>query len=193
MEKDAFAERKRAQEEDYFRKRENELVARMRRKTELERERQMLAESTGIADENALMELQELGYTATNIALLQLVPMVQVAWAEGNISANERELIFAVARSRSIEEGSPAHTELSLWLNERPSEAFFDRSLRLLGRTIQLLPEESRVLQKRELVANCTKVAEASGSLIGFLSASRKVSKEEHETLGYIVRELEQL
>ena len=49
------------------------------------------------------------------------------------------------------------------------------------------------MLQKRDLVANCTKVAEASGNLIGFLTSGKKVSKEEHETLGYIVRELEQL
>jgi hypothetical protein len=193
MEKDAFAERKRAQEEDYFRKRENELVEKMRRKTELERERQKLAESTGITDETALLELQSLGFTPETTALLYIAPLVQVGWAEGTISAAERELIFAAARSHSIEEGSPAYSELSLWLNERPADDFFEKSLRLFKLLLRQLPTETLEARKSEVIANCTKVAEASGSLIGFLNARKRVSTEERDTLSTIVRELEEI
>ncbi len=191
--KDAFAERKRAQEEDYFRKREAELVEKMRRKTELERQRQLLAETTGITDEKALQQLQDWGYKPDTIPLLYIAPLLQVAWAEGNVSGGERDLILEAARSHSIAEGSPAYAELSLWLNVRPSEDFLEKSLRLLKLLMQQLPMESRVMQKRELIANCTKVAEATGSLMGFISASKRVSKEERHTLTRIVQELEEI
>src|SRR5262249_20517245 len=51
---DAFADRGRALEEEYFRKREQELIEKLRRRAAAEATRQQLSEQAGVADEEIL-------------------------------------------------------------------------------------------------------------------------------------------
>ena len=41
---------------------------------------------TGLSDPELLRDLNELGFTPETVTLLPLVPIVQVAWAEGGVS-----------------------------------------------------------------------------------------------------------
>ena len=145
----------------------------------------------GTTDADIMVTLQELGYTRATVSVLHLVPLVQVAWAEGNVSKNERELILEAARARGVEAGSEAHEHLTGWLNERPSEEFFERTLSVIGALLQMLPSEQREIGKRDLVSYCTKVAEVSGGLIGFVRRSSRVCKEERELLARIAADLD--
>lgn len=185
--KDAFADRRRTQEEDYFRKREQELIANMRRRAADEANRQRITEVTGIADEALLQELQALGYTPETVALLQLGPLVQVAWVDGGVSDRERDLIVEAARSRAIEEGSEADRQLAEWLATRPSDEAFSTALRAIKAMLQGRPPDEREATRRDLLSSCTDIASASGGVLGF----RKVSEEERELLARIDRELE--
>jgi len=187
-EKDAFADRKRAQEEEYFRKKEQELIAKMRRRAEAEAERQRMAEATGIADEEVLRDLQELGYTRESVTLLHLAPLVQVAWGEGKVTERERELILEVARLRGVAEGQPAYQKLTEWLDHRPSEEFFQKTLRLLRAVLEALPPEQQQDTRRDLVSYCTQVAAASGGILGL---GNKISEAEQALLERIAAELE--
>ena len=189
--KGALVDRKRTVEEEYFRKQELELIERMRQRTAQENERQELAATLGVTDAEILNTLQEMGYTRATVLLLYLVPLVQVAWAEGSVSKSERELILEAARLRGIETGSAAYEQLIGWLNERPSEEFFERTLRVINALLQALPPEQREASKRDLVAFCTQVAGISGGLAGFLSFGGKVCKEERELLERIAAQLE--
>src|SRR5688572_10184253 len=126
-EKDAFASRKKGQEEEYFRKQEQALIEQMRARQQAEAERQQMAEALGLADDEILRELQALGYTRETVSLLHLAPLVQVAWAEGKMTEGERRLIHDLARSRNIEAGSPVDQRLTEWLDQRPAEDFFER------------------------------------------------------------------
>jgi hypothetical protein len=102
-EKEAFAKREHWLEETYFRKKEQELIEKIRRRRELK-------EATGAAEEEILNDLQALGYTRETVErLLHLMPLVQVAWAEGFVTKRERERIFEVAGLRGVAEGTPAH------------------------------------------------------------------------------------
>ena len=66
-----------------------------------------------------------LSSSLTAARLLPFVPPIQVAWAEGDVSTQERKLIVDLARSRGILEGTPADLELARWLATRPSDAMF--------------------------------------------------------------------
>lgn len=187
----AFNELKNVREEDYFHRREQEFIERLRRRMALEAECRELAETLGLNDRELLRTLQEMGYRRATVRLLYLVPLVQVAWAEGSVSRGERELILKAARLRGIEPGSAAYERLTEWLNERPSEEFFERTLRLISAMLQALPPEEREADKRDLVAYCTRVAEVSGGLVGFVGLGGRVCREERELLERIAAELE--
>ena len=55
--------------------------------------RRQLGERTGLTDPALIAELEALGFTPDTVALLPLVPVVQVAWAEGGVSTKERALV----------------------------------------------------------------------------------------------------
>src|SRR5688500_15237707 len=99
-----LAERGRSLEEDYFRRRDRELIERMRAAAAADAARKELGSVTGLNDAD-VDELRTLGFTPDTIGLLPLVPLLQVAWAEGGVSAEERTLIVQLARSRGIGEG----------------------------------------------------------------------------------------
>ena len=111
-EKDSFAERGRALEDEYFQKRDRELIEKMRKATAAEESRAGLSAKTGLTDPALVQQLQELGFTPDTVVLLPLVPLVQVAWAEGGVTESERALVLKLARSRGIAEGSAADRQL---------------------------------------------------------------------------------
>lgn len=186
-ERDAFADRGRALEEEYFRKREQELIEKLRQRAAADATRRQLSEHAGVADEEILQDLQDLGYTPETVSLLHLVPLVQMAWAEGGVSGRERELIVEAARARGIEAGSPADALLTQWLTTRPSELMFERNLRAIRAILESRPESEREASRNDLLSTATAIAEASGGMLGF----RAVSAEERAVLARISQELE--
>jgi hypothetical protein len=186
-EKDAFSDRRRSQEEEYFHKREQELIAKMRQRGADEANRKQLAERTGIGDETLLQELQAAGYTSETVVLVDLLPMVQVAWADGSISTRERDVIVEKARGRAVEQGSEADRKLTAWLTERPAEEAFDTALRAMSAMLQAQSQNEREARSQDLLSSCTNIASASGGVLGF----GKVSDEEQALLDRIKRALE--
>jgi hypothetical protein len=184
---DGLAGRRRALEEQYFQKREQELLEKLRRRGEEAAGRRRLAEQTGVADEEILQDLQQLGYTPDTVMLLHLVPLLQMAWAEGSVSDRERSLILEAARSRGIVEGSPADRQLGQWLADRPSDIFFENTLRAVAAILHERPAEEREASERDLLSYCTAIASASGGILGF----GKVSEDERELLARITNELQ--
>jgi hypothetical protein len=176
MADDPLSDRRRTNEEDYFRKRDRELVEKIRRAQAAEATRRDLGARTGLTDPDMLAELQELGFTPETVSLLPLVPIIETAWAEGGVSPDERALIVDVARSRGIAPGTLADQQLTFWLDRQPSPDVFARATRLIG---AMLGTDARSgLSAQELIKYCEDIAAASGGLFGLgrVSASEKAT-----------------
>jgi tellurite resistance protein len=177
---DIFAERGRSLEEEYFRKKDRELVEKMRQAAAAAQTRAELGARIGVNDPQLLEELEALGFTPDTVALLPLVPVVQVAWAEGGVSAAERNLIVKLARARGIAEGSAADLQLADWLNRRPAQDVFSRATRLIS--AMLAAPGQQQLSAEDLVKHCEAIASASGGMFGI----NRVSAEERQLLSSI-------
>lgn len=178
----------REKEEDYFRRREAELLEEIRRKKAARKEREEIGRAAGIDDERVAAELSACGYSRETIPLLHLVPLIQVAWADGKISEDERRHILEASRLHGIEDGSGAARQLASWLESKPGEEFFRRSLRAIRAILQALEPQSGKPRTNDLLTLCLKVASASGGLFGI---GRKVSREENNLLAEIAAELD--
>src|SRR5262245_47050011 len=163
-EKDKFAEREHWLEEEYFGRNNQELIKKLRERRAHEADRQKMAEMMGVDDQEVLEALQDLGYTSETIPLLHIVPLVEVAWAEGGVADRERGMIFRIAEARGVQPGSVAHEMLAHWLENRPSERFFDNSLRAIRVIFDLRPEEQRLAGRRDLITYCSEIASAVSS-----------------------------
>jgi hypothetical protein len=183
--KEFLADRRRTQEEEYFQRQEQQLIANLHQRGSDDAARRSMAERTGILDQDVLQELSTLGYTPETVTLLHLVPLLQVAWAEGGVSDREQTLIVEAARMRGIESGSAADIQLATWLAERPSTEFFEQTLNVIGRILRARPLEERDTRQHDLLSYCRAIASASGGVLGF----GKVSPEEERALARIAQE----
>jgi hypothetical protein len=84
---DGITDHIRAHEDEYFRKKDRELVEMLRKADADAKARAALEEQTGLHDPDMLRELDLLGFTPDTVALLPLVPVLQVAWAKEGISS----------------------------------------------------------------------------------------------------------
>ena len=185
--KEFLGDRRRTQEEEYFQRREQELIAKLQQRAREDATRGRLAERAGVADQEILRDLDMLGFTPETVMLLHLVPLLQVAWAEGSVSDGEQALMVEAARARGIEAGSAADSQLATWLATRPSLDFFEGTLRAIVAILQARPPEQREASRRELLSSCTAIASASGGVLGV----GKLSPQERNVLAHISQVLE--
>jgi len=178
---------KRAKEEEYFQRKEEKLIEKMRQRARSEAERLQISAASGVTDEEILLALQELGFDRETVLLLHLVPLVHVAWIDGHVSGRERERLFEAAQLRGVKEASPAHRQLSDWLDRRPSEEFFRKTLRAIRDMLQALPLEEQKSRRQDLVTYSTEIAKASGGIFGLGS---KISEAEQRLIEQIAKEL---
>lgn len=184
---ETFDEFRKANEEERFRQKEQELIEQLRRRTQRQAERQEISEITGIADEEILRTLQELGYTRETIGLLHLVPLAQIAWASGSVTTQERALALRLSEWRGVEKDSPAWRQLNCWLDERPTDEFFLTTLRIIRHILDSETGKPYATSRADLISFCMRIATASG---GFLGVGNKISEGEQLALDQIVEEL---
>jgi hypothetical protein len=180
-----LAERGRSLEEEYFRKKDRELIEKMRRAAAADTARQGLQAKTGLQDPELVAELEALGFTPDTVVLLPLVPLIQVAWAEGGVTDAERKLITDLARKRGVAQGDAADRQLAEWLSHRPSDDVFARVTRLV-RAVLASPTQQGAMSGEELVKLSEDIANASGGVFGL----KRISAEERALLTELARAL---
>lgn len=172
----------------YFLQQERQLLERMRRKSEQEAHTLRLMEAFGTRQQEVARELAELGFDLETAGLLYLVPLIQTAWSDDDISEKERRMLLEIAALHGIKTGTAPHGRLTAWLTERPSDQFFGVSLRAIKAILGDRPLEEARLMGQDLVSYCTRIASASGGFLGLVS---RISPEEEALLAQLARELE--
>lgn len=185
---DEIADRSRIQEDDYFHRKDRELLEKLRKDAQKQAERRRTAEAAGVAEDHAVLDdLEKLGWNAEMLKLLHLFPLLQVAWADGKLDPKERDLILEAAGVHGLTAG-PARDRLAGALSQRPSDDDFARATAILGVLVSALPEDQRAESKRNLVSYAAAIASATGGTLGFGS---KVSAQEAAALQRIAQALE--
>jgi hypothetical protein len=117
--------------------------------------------------------LTELKIPQDNHRLVMLLPMVYVAWADGQIHARERRLILQIAEERGLLENGGRET-LERWLSVAPTESQLRTNLALLN---SLCSSDGHGTDEfdadcaQTLIAYCQDVADAAGGMLGLTSA----------------------
>lgn len=188
MSKEWLQDRERALENEYFRRKDQELIAKLREQGRQERERQALQDRLGSPDDRLPAALQKAGFRADGLALLHLVPLVDVAWADKGITGRERELVLALAERRGVAPESPDHRQLIDWLARRPDQTTFDTAYAAIQTLLSQQDAKTRATTRIELVQMTTRVAEATGGILGMMP----ISREERECIDRIFERLDE-
>jgi hypothetical protein len=185
MADDLFSERKKSLEEEFFARQNEKLKRELREKEQGKARKDALAAASGIQDERVIARLVALDIESETLAALSLVPLVEVAWADGSIDEKERVAVLAAAQKQGLAPGKAAYRLLESWLAERPREELMTTWKEYAAALASRLGVEERRALREEIVGRARLVAEAAGGLLGLGS---KVSRAEEAVL----RELEQ-
>lgn len=172
-------DRRKALEDKFFKDLEAKQIEELRSKKARESTKEALRKASGMSDDEVLDRLVELGISAETVSAMSLVPLIQVAWADGEVQENERNAIIHFAEGKGIEKESPAHTLLSGWLARRPGVDLLDAWVSYIHALDEHLTAEQRKILKRQVIDKARTIAESAGGFLGF----KKISREEEDML----------
>jgi hypothetical protein len=174
--------------EGYFRSRDLRLFERQRRQAEAQAELQAMADAVGLSvHDEILLDLQLVDYDAVTIVLLELTPAILTAWADGNVSTPERDIVLQLAARDHVARDGPAYVQLAKWLDRYPNARFFHVSLQAIGWMLAALEPEARASLRRKVLNDCTRVAAASH---GPFDWAHTISTEEQQLINVIAAAL---
>lgn len=182
---DGLIERRRTLEEEFFARREAETWARLRSRAEEESRRRELAAISGIRDEALLDRLFAHGIDADTFPALALVPVVEVAWADGDVAPAERVALLRAAADHGLQADDPAHGVFARWLAERPPDALVGLWKQYVAALCADLDTAAQMVLADEVLGRARAVAEAAG---GFLGLGNRVSAAERRVLDELRR-----
>jgi tellurite resistance protein len=193
MTRDVFHDKARGELEQYSRHHDELLIQKLRERAHVDELTRALAEKLEVDDRGLLERIVALGVTLETGSAFLLAPLVQIAWAEGEVTPEERDTILAIARERGIDDDSPSQTQLLQWLQSRPPDDLFETAEAAIRTGISVLPEAERVSRIATMVGLCRRVAAASGGgvLARLLGLDHSVSQQEEEVLAAITAKLE--
>ena len=171
---DALHRRERALEEEFFQRKNQQLLDKLRATFEQKVTGEKLQAATGITDPKVLERLVALQVRGETMAAFALYPLVEIAWADGKLDRAERDAILEAAAGEGILRGSPSYQALEAAMTEGPTEnrrkvwLAYARDL-----SSRLDPEERRDVRD-ELLRRARRVALASGGVLGIARVSAK-------------------
>lgn len=181
MSNDSMADRGKELEEAFFRQMNQKLTDKLQAENKKKLDKEAISKLTGITSDELLEKLIAMNLGASTVAAFGLLPVIEVAWADGRVDDKEKSAVLEASKQAGLT-GSSAEI-VEEWLKNAPAKAVFDTWKTYIQAISSKLGADERVLMKNEVVGRARKVAEASG---GFLGLGNHVSKEEQAVLDKI-------
>jgi len=170
-------DRRRALEEAFFTKKNQELLKKMQAELAKETTIEQLKAASCLSDERLLQSLVDHGISAESLAALSLVPLVLVAWADGRLEDRERQAILSAANEAGITQTAPAFSLLTNWLEHEPEADLKDLWSSYIAALQKSLDAQAREKLQHAVLGCAHRVATAAGGLLGIGSISPAETK----------------
>ena len=178
MNSNPLDDRKRALEA-YFDQQDRQLIEQMRNKMVAQEREAELSAATGITDRLVLSDLAK-GSDIGALAALGLIPLVEVAWADGRIAPSEYSVALKSAAAMGVPQGSQAYALLEKWLQARPSPGVVSAWKEYVRALVKTWPQDRVRIIKKAILGRATSVAQSAGGVLGL---GNKVSAKEQAVL----------
>jgi len=170
---DPFKQREQAMEDAFFKERDQQLMKKMRSQLSTMEEKLKLAHVTGIVEEHVLASLVQAGVKADTLGAVALIPMVEVAWCDGNVADEERDAVLNAASGLGIRSDSASYELLSHWLSERPDPKIIGAWKEYVHEMARIMPKDSLASLKKNMLDRVNKVASSAGGFLGLSTVSK--------------------
>lgn len=179
---DAFHKRGQALEDEFFHRVDDKLRQQLRERIQRDKAKEMLSEATGFQNQELLDHLVDAGIESSTIAALALAPAIFVAWADGQVTAKERQVVMSEALQRGVDECPMSFQLIESWLEHRPPESLWKLWQEYAVAIQKPIAPAASSLLAIEIHRLATKVSSASGGMLG----RGKISRAEQKILDEI-------
>jgi hypothetical protein len=180
MSEEILGDRRKALEEEFFAKQNQRLLRQLRETTAVKAKTEALAAASGITDAAVLEQLAAIDLSGETVAALSLVPLIEVAWADGRLDAKEQSALLAAAEQSGLGKDSASYQLLEEWVKERPSPRVLAAWKAYVAALSTTLDDQTKHALKQDLLGRARMVAEAAG---GFLGLGKRISSAEQAVL----------
>ncbi len=167
MSKEFLGDRAKALEESFFHKKNEQLLEKLREELKTKEQKDALAAASGLRNDKVLTDLLANGIQSETFAALSLVPLVVVAWADGEIQDEERTAIMDSAVRAGIHSPSACYDLLQQWLDHEPPTDLLKAWKEYVHSLRDTLDEEAALALKHEVIGRARHVAQAAGGILG--------------------------
>ena len=190
-EHDYSSEHQRAMEDEFYDKLEDSLVTHLRENSQSEDRRRDLMRRSGIQDQRLIDELIRLEITPESLIAVRLIPLVMVAWSDGEVTGEERESVLTEAAKLGIGESTIPGKLLDAWLRLRPRREMANAWKRYAHLLMASMSAEMCEVYVRELDREMKSIARASGGKMGIgkISEDEQIVIERFTRLAHIAQE----
>ncbi len=166
-------------EEQFFLKENLQLKEKYRAMQQLKETKEALAAASGIVDDLVLEKLVALEIRPETITSISLVPLIEIAWADGTVDQKEKEAILSAIGKFGWTKDSVNYELLNQWLTKKPAAALLTAWKHYVEALCHKMADEEVANLKKEIMEHVTVVAEAAGGFLGF----GKISAEERSMI----------
>jgi hypothetical protein len=176
---DSFARAASRLQDAFFLEQDRVLIERLKAMKAMAETKEALAAVSGISNDVVLTRLVALGVKPEVVAALATVPLVEVAWADGDVAEAERAAILGHANAQGFSPGGVEHELLERWLTHRPEPRLLEAWQTYVRGLCESLSLEERALLREELMHSTRATAQAAGGFLGL----RRISGAEQRML----------
>lgn len=126
-----------------------------------------LSRVSGIVNHTVLRELVKQNIRPEILAALCLVPVIEVAWADGTVDANELSAILESAKKTGSTDDLAILKE---WLHHKPDSALIDAWKTYMHGLCEILDKQTIAALKTDILCHAKAVASASGGFLGLVN-----------------------
>jgi hypothetical protein len=169
-------------EDLFFHQQDKVLVEQFHRMQEMKESKECLAKVSGITNDAILQRLVELDVRPEIVASLAIIPLGEVAWADGSVDEKEKAAVLKAASKSYFAEGSIDYSLLTQWLEHRPSRNLLDAWAHYIEGLCEMLSASEKTSLRDELIGHARQVAQAAGGFLGL----GKISDAEQGILSFM-------
>jgi len=160
-------ERSKRLEDLFFMKEDQRIIEKLKWMRKMQETKESLARVSGIRNDKILQKLVELNVRPETLASLSLIPLVEVAWADGSISEKEKATVIRTVNESGRATRPEDRELLAQWVDRRPSSELLEAWVTYIQGLCEQLSAEEKAQLKKEILGHTQEIAESSGGFLG--------------------------
>lgn len=168
--------------EQFFFKENKKLEEKYRAMQQMKKTKEDLAAVSGIDDDLVLEKFIALDLRPETLASISMVPLIEIAWADGNLDPKEKDAILNAVGKFGWIPDSLNYELLNQWLMNKPSTSLLTAWKHYVDALCHKMTNEEVAHFKKEIMEHVTSVAEAAGGFLGI----GKISAEERNMISQL-------